>query len=710
VAVFVLLSVVPLGLLGGITLHLASQALDREADSRMRSTASLSAAVLREELGGLADLVESYAQRPALLADVADPTHLRRRVIRDHLSALRQARPGIATTFLARPDGRLVDIVPSTPSIIGNDFSYRDWYTGVTRTGGPYVSRAYTSLAAGHPNVVAAAAILRAPSGAPNAGRPLGIIVAAYSLDQIQHFVDRFARSQGVSLTVTDQRGVLVAAPGPVRSGLHSRRDDPLVSAALAGHTGSIRVDRPSGEVLAGYTPIRSLGWTVTASVPERMALGPVGKLRSRVLEVGAVLAVALLAALLLVVRNLRGRQRAEQAAERNAIEAERSHQEAVAARREADRANAAKSEFLSRMSHELRTPLNAVLGFAQLLEMDGITPEQRESVGQIMKGGSHLLQLIDEVLDIARIETGHMPLSVEPVEVGSVVAESIALVRPLAAQQEVSLVWDPEPSAGLHAGADRQRLKQVLLNLLSNAVKYGGGGGRVVIDCRRAPEGRISLAVSDVGPGIPQEKLSQLFVPFERLGADLTPVEGTGLGLALSKRLVEAMGGAIHVETQVGLGSTFFVELPLVEAPVESYERSGEDEVSAPSPGVERTVLYVEDNQSNLKLVERILAKRPEISLIQAMQGGLGLELARVHDPDLILLDLNLPDISGQEFLARLRRTPWGAHIPVVVVTADAMPGRLEALKKAGAMTHLTKPFDVRRFLEVVQGERVDR
>jgi CheY-like chemotaxis protein/nitrogen-specific signal transduction histidine kinase len=372
-------------------------------------------------------------------------------------------------------------------------------------------------------------------------------------------------------------------------------------------------------------------------------------------------------------------------------------------AKEEAERASRAKSEFLSRMSHELRTPLNAILGFGQVLEMDQLGPEQGESVTYILRAGRHLLGLIDEVLDIARIEAGRLSLSLEPVHVKVVLDEARSLIRPLAAERNVQLQVDVPEASDLYVLADRQRLKQVLLNLLSNAVKYGHEGGTITLALEEAPANRLRFKVSDTGLGIPPEKVERLFTPFERLGVEESGIEGTGLGLALSKGLMEAMGGTMGVESAVGRGTTFWIELAKAESPEAESVRIAE---GAPATAVLRkgaTVLYVEDNLSNVKLIERVLARRPSVKLLPAMQGRLALDLAREHRPDLILLDLHLPDIPGDEVLRRLQEDPRTQQIPVVVISADASEGRIKRLLTAGAREYLTKPIDVRELLRVL-------
>jgi signal transduction histidine kinase/CheY-like chemotaxis protein len=369
-----------------------------------------------------------------------------------------------------------------------------------------------------------------------------------------------------------------------------------------------------------------------------------------------------------------------------------------------AEAANRAKNEFLSRMSHELRTPLNAILGFGQLLEMNPLTDDQSECVDQINRGGKHLLGLINEVLDIARIEAGRMELSPEPVRVADAFREVLDLVRPLGAPRGIRFHTDLAGAGGLHVLADNQKLKQVLLNLLSNAVKYNRDRGEVRLSCEEAAPGRLRLGVSDTGPGIAPENMARLFVPFDRLGAEQTGVEGSGLGLALCKSLVELMGGTLTVTSAVGLGSRFQVELARAEAPHEPLA-AGDGDAPVPEAGgpAARTVLYIEDNLDNLRLVQRILARRPGVNLLTAMQGSLGTDLARQHRPDLILLDVHLPDLTGDQVLRRLQADPETRPIPVVVISADATPRQIERLRAAGARDYLTKPIDVPRFLGVV-------
>lgn len=374
-----------------------------------------------------------------------------------------------------------------------------------------------------------------------------------------------------------------------------------------------------------------------------------------------------------------------------------------------AEQANRAKSEFLSRMSHELRTPLNAVLGFAQLLEMDGLAPPQNESIGFILKAGHHLLNLINEVLGFAGVEEGTLSISIEAIFLRDVLHESLDLVQPLAAARQIEMRADLDWMDDCFIMADRQRLRQVLLNLLANAIKYNRQAGSVTLVCALVPgndddQQQLRFSIRDTGPGLTSDQLARLFTPFDRLGAEQTDIEGTGLGLALARTLVEAMGGTIGATSELGQGSTFWVDLAVTKAPgAETDQQRPEPPLVLRGDMPAVTVLYIEDNLSNFRLVEAIFSRWPNISLLVAMQGQLGLDMAAAHQPDLILLDQHLPDITGQIVLRRLGENPRTAAIPVMVISADANPARQEMLLSMGARAYLTKPLDVVQFLATI-------
>ncbi|SDR25066.1 PAS domain S-box-containing protein [Pseudomonas grimontii] len=371
-------------------------------------------------------------------------------------------------------------------------------------------------------------------------------------------------------------------------------------------------------------------------------------------------------------------------------------------AREEAERASRAKSEFLSRMSHELRTPLNSILGFAQLLDMDA-PKAQKADVGHILRAGQHLLTLINEVLDIAKIEAGSLALNIVPIPLAGTLQEALTLVSPMAADAGVQLQPLPALAADTGIVADRQRLTQVLLNLLSNAIKYNRRDGQVSIEVG-VHEQRIRVSVCDTGNGIAADHIGQLFKPFERLGADPN-VEGSGLGLALSKSLLENMDGQLTVQSQPGIGSRFSLELPFVRVAQSQPIALPiiDTELKRPAPVIstfEGKVLCIEDNLSSLALIETLLQRRPGIRLLSSMQGQLGLDLAAQHAPQLILLDVSLPDMNGLKVLQRLRQSPITRDTPVLMITADASDLTRQALQEAGATAVLNKPINVPAFL----------
>ena len=600
-----LVALLPLVLLARLTTARAQDAVRDEVGVRLRVTTGLAASLLAEQLAGFVTLLEAEARRPGLVRAVAagGRARLDNPAIERELTALLTSRDGIAASGLFDLDGVLLSS-PVAPELVGEDFSGRDYYKGLVATGDTYVSEAFVSAQADHPFVVTIATYVRAPSpGGKTPGRPLAVIVMGVQLDAVQPLADRAAARQGVDLWVTDQRGMLLAAPGGRPAGLKPVAGEPIGRAASLrdGQVGDL--DLRGTVVSVVHQRVDPLGWTVFAAVPQADAYRGVDAVRTTMLATAIPLGVIVCCGIAVLVRLQRRQWRAEK--------------ELLVARDQARDASRLKTEFLSRISHELRTPLNAILGFGQLLQLDDLTDEQRESVDQMVRGGRHLLGLINEVLDISRIETGSLALSLESVDLHEVVTGTADLIRPLAAEREIGIHPPSREECPWTVHADRQRLKQVLLNLASNAVKYNRHGGDIYLACRATSERRVAIVVRDTGPGIPPDKMERLFMPFDRLGAEQSEVQGTGLGLALSKGLMEAMGGTLGAHSVQGEGATFTLELALAEE--QSDPGASLPAAAAEQDAGEHVVLYVEDNPSNLRLVERILGQRRGVRLLAA-------------------------------------------------------------------------------------------
>jgi len=359
-------------------------------------------------------------------------------------------------------------------------------------------------------------------------------------------------------------------------------------------------------------------------------------------------------------------------------------------------------------MSHELRSPLNAILGFAQLISSESPPPSasQMASIDQILHAGWYLLELINEILDLAQIESGKLALSLEPTSLAEVMAECEAMIEPQGQKRGIRMTF-PEFETPCFVDADRTRVKQVLINLLSNAIKYNQPNGTVAVDCAMSAPDRVRISVRDSGAGLPPDMVLQLFQPFNRLGQENSAEEGTGIGLVMSKRLVEMMGGLIGVESTVGAGSVFWFELNAALAPrlvMDRLESAKTAETLVARGAPRRTLLYVEDNPANLMLIEQLIARRPDMCLLSARDATLGINLAREKQPEVILMDINLPGISGIEALKILRGDPATAHIPVVALSANAMPRDVEKGLQAGFFRYLTKPIKVNEFMETLE------
>lgn len=371
-----------------------------------------------------------------------------------------------------------------------------------------------------------------------------------------------------------------------------------------------------------------------------------------------------------------------------------------------ADKANLAKSDFLSSMSHELRTPLSAILGFAQLIESGSPapTPSQKRSIDQILQAGWYLLRLINEILDLALIESGKLSLSMEPISLNEVMQECQSMIEPQAQKRGITVHF-PQSQVFYFVKADRTRVKQVLINLLSNAIKYNKLNGTVDVSYNANTLGHIRICVGDTGEGLTPDKIAQLFQPFNRLGQESGVKEGTGIGLVMTKRLVELMGGSIGVESTVNEGSIFWVELKLTEEKQHNVHEMDQTAkaIVRDKPHALHTLLYVEDNPANLMLVEDLIERRPDIRLLTARDGNQGIEVARTSLPDVILMDINLPGISGIQALRVLSEDQKTAHIPIMALSANAIPRDIEKGLEAGFFRYLTKPIKVNEFMDAI-------
>ena len=388
---------------------------------------------------------------------------------------------------------------------------------------------------------------------------------------------------------------------------------------------------------------------------------------------------------------------------------------EMLAAKEAAEKASQTKSQFLSSMSHELRTPMNAIIGFSQLLELEPLNDTQRDNVSEILKASSHLLELINEVLDLSRVEAGRLELTIEDIILCEVMEECLALISPLAEQRDISIniahggekiSFEQGQQLGAVIRADRVRLKQALINLLSNAVKYNNQHGQVIIDCCAVDDERIRISISDTGPGIEQEQQSQLFQPFNRLGAENSETEGTGIGLVYTKKIIELMDGSVGLHSTPGEGSTFWVDVPgfYHSLTTDSAEVAGTE--PAPSENKIRgqyNVLYVEDNPANMRLMEQVFSRRSNINLLKAHEPLLGLEFAAQYKPDLIMLDINLPGMDGYEILQILQHNTKTRETPVLAISANAMPSDIQKGLDAGFSHFITKPIKVQELLDVI-------
>ncbi|MDQ3573578.1 MAG: sensor histidine kinase [Actinomycetota bacterium] len=542
-------------------LDLAQQAMRKEVRARAATTATVSAALVQQQMQGLAELVDAFADRPNLVKALGDgdAASFDDRQIQFHLAGLQHSRKGISGAFVTDMSGRLSQVEPPTPEIVGGDFSYRDWYRGVTSSHLPYVSEAYETAIRGNSLVVAVATVIRSlPEAGPD--RPLGILAVTYDVEAIRAFAEELAQAQSVRLTVTDQRGVVVATPKLPSTEQVSTREDRRVQEALDGRSGIAEVQAGTDTFLSAYGPVEGIGWTVFAEISRHAAFAGVTRLITRVLAIAVFLGALLLVGFALLARFL-GRTAQREA---DLLGSYHHEQETVTRLQEVDRA---KTDFVASVSHELRTPLTSISGYVQRLRsraVGEVNPEQQRMLTVVERNSKRLLSLIEDLLTVSSIDSGTFRMELAQTEVASLMRDAHETVLPSVVARDLKLTVRVEPDTGTVL-ADAVQLERVLLNLLSNAIKFTPDGGSITLTARRSSD-HVTISVSDTGSGIPAHEQAQLFTRFFRSSqAHESAVQGTGLGLAIVKAIVEQHGGRVVVESEPAVGTTVSMILPVV-------------------------------------------------------------------------------------------------------------------------------------------------
>lgn len=665
---FAFLALAPLLVFAYFGVDIASRTVTSAVQDRLSGMSSIGAAYVERQVLGLADLVGADARGPTLTAGAADGNHsnYRSEDIVPVLIDLQKAVSGIQFASFIDPAGGQRFMVPDNPALIGGDYRYRDWYQGVMRTDYTYVSEAYAAAVPGQPLVIGIASPVLSPKG-----DVLAILLVGYRLDAIQALVSNLASSQGLDLTVTDQRGTILAAPGAPPTSLVSTKDLPGVAGALEGRGSLQQVSTNGISYMSAYSPITDLGWTISAAIPLSVALAGVQQLQAFVFTLTAILATISIAGLVFLGLLLRQRRLNEHAladSEAMALEA-RIHADGILA------LNHVKDELMSTVSHELRTPLASLVGFTELLvTRDYPEAQQKAYLTTMLEEGRRLTSLINDFLDLQRMESGKKPVAATPLDLKALIERAIAAAGP---SERTPITADLTADLPL-VRAEGDSIMQVIANLLSNARKYSPAGGAIHVTAT-AVDDWVKVSIQDSGLGIPRNVIHRLFETFYRVdNTDRREIAGTGLGLAISKRIIQSNGGTIAIESEgLGTGSCVTFTLPVAREGAKVGD-----------------VLLVEDDAGFAHLLEAELATQG-LSAVWAADAETAEKLVEQMAARAVVLDLVLPGKQGPEFLEWLRKGR-GTGLPIVVVTVKTLlPAEIEAFQVAGVKAVLAKHDD---------------
>ncbi|MEV4174106.1 response regulator [Nonomuraea sp. NPDC049709] len=693
-ALWTLLGLLPLALLTSSSISLSEQAVQDEVTDRVRTTASVGRVVVEQQMASLKQLVTAYAQRPQVREAVEDPPT---GTLRDWLDELRRMRDGVSGLMLVSPEGGMLGAEP--PSVLPQDISSTDWYRAVRDQRQAHVSQAYTPTM----RDVSRAVAVTAPVPSADGTRMLGMLTVVYSLDAIQVFAEEAADAQDIRLLITDKAGVLVADPGRKLYALTSLREDPRVDAALAGQAWSGTYSGIDGMVLSASEPIPSIGWTVTAEVSASEALASAEQLRTNVLTVAALLALLILIGLGLQIHSTRGRRRAQATLARYAAEL-------AAARDDAISASSAKSEFVAKISHEIRTPINGVLGMNSLLMGTRLDEEQRYYASTAQESAHNVLRLLDDFLDLSRIEAGHLQVEAAPFDLPRLCDEVVAPFAPHAYEQGLWLTLRLDEGVPRQVCGDPARLRQVLTNLVGNALKFTVQGGvdlHVTLDQGKPGEDRVVLrfAVADTGIGVGPADRERVFGVFRQVDSPITRrTGGSGLGLAISRQLVELMGGRIGLDSVEGVGSRFWATLPV---DVLTWSEPGAGALEG------RRALVADQRPEDRTLAARFLAQAgAEVEQTRDDESALTLLRTaavdgRPYELAVVALELGAsggPGTPGSLAAAILADPLLQATSVIVVVTPGRSGFAWPAAAGERAVQSITRPLSRRRLLAAVE------